>query len=245
MRPPAKALARAALAAAALLAAVPAGAAQRGATSTPRAAPAATSPRTPPAAAPAPAAPARAPASVPLPPPPETAAAASAPRRDLRIGALLGLSTPGGNGGDASLLLQVDAALAWRRTPGGVALAWALPVRTVFLQSDEVSGLESGGFSVEVTPTLRASVPVRPTLALRTEAGLGFVARWTWAEADITYVGRATETDQAFTALARVGFALDWALRPGVTLAFEPLSFGYDLDGNADWNFAAGLGFRL
>ncbi len=88
---------------------------------------------------------------------------------------------------------------------------------------------------------LRAGSP----LSLRADVGIGVVARWISTEVDVTFVGRQTTTDQSFTGVARAGIALDWALRPGVVLAIEPLSLGFDLDGNADWNFAAGLGFRL
>ncbi len=236
---PAPALARATLVAAALLAAAPA-AAQRAPAAAPRTTSSrTTSPRvTPPAAS----------AAVPLPPPPVgTALLPAAPPRALRVGGLVGLSTPSGNGGDPSILLQLDAAIPWRTTAAGVALSWALPVRTVFLQSDDAIGLKSGGMSVEATPALRASVPLRAgsTLAFRTDVGVGAVARWTWAETDVTFVGRRTDTDQTVTGIVRVGFALDWAMKPGVVLAFEPLSFGYDLEGNADWNLAAGLSVRL
>ena len=42
-----------------------------------------------------------------------------------------------------------------------------------------------------------------------------------------------------------MGLALDWAVRPRLSIAIEPLSFGFDLRGNADWIFAAGATYRL
>jgi hypothetical protein len=222
------------------LAAAPSAHAQRSTASPPRAAT--------PAAAPArPAAPAAARAAVPLPPPPPgtTPVARPAPS-PVTVGALVGIASPRGNGGDASLLLQADASVPWRTTPAGIALAWALPVRTILLSAEGAAGVESGGVALEVTPTLRASLPLRGSrVSLRTDAGVGLAARFTWAETDVTFVGRRTERSTDLTGVARVGFALDWALRPNLAIAFEPLSFGFDLDGNADWLFAAGATFRL
>jgi hypothetical protein len=240
---PAKALARASIVLAAVAAASSASPASAAA---PRASPSARAPApaatTPPAAAAAPRA-----ADVPLPPPPAgTSLVAQSSDRDLRVTGLLGLATPSGNGGDASLMLAVDVARPWRTTPGGVALSWALPVRTILLQSDSTEGVKSGGVAFEVTPTLRASIPLGASkVRFRTDAGAGLASRFTWVETDVTFVGRRTETSSDLTGLVRVGLALDWAARPGLIVAFEPLSFGFDLDGNADWIFAAGASFRL
>jgi hypothetical protein len=248
-----KALARATIVLAALGAAAPAAAQRPSATSTRTTAPSTGSTRSGAATA----APARTPsavsvpgtraAPVPLPPPP--AGTALSPRQDGRrfeMSALLGLASPRGNGGDASLALTGVAALPWRTTSSGIALSWALPVRTILLAADEVAGVESGGLALEATPGVRASIPLgRSKASFRTDAGIGVAARWTWVETEVTYVGRRTETSNDVTGVVRLGFSLDYALRPGVQLAVEPLSFGFDLDGNADWIFAAGATFRL
>jgi hypothetical protein len=113
------------------------------------------------------------------------------------------------------------------------------------VSSTSDAGLDSGGYALELTPSLRASVPLRPKLAFRGEAGVGAVYRWTWAEVDQTYVGRRTVTGSETTALVRLGLGLDWAVRPNVALILEPLSFGFDLEGNADWTLAAGATIRL
>jgi hypothetical protein len=142
-------------------------------------------------------------------------------------------------------MLQADIAIPWRTTASGIALAWALPLRTTFPSSDR-AGLKAGGTAVELTPTCRASIPLgRSSLSFRSEAGLGVVARWTWAQVDTQFMGRRTENGQSTTALVRMGFALDWAVRPRLSIAVEPLSFGFDLRGNADWIFAAGATYRL
>lgn len=227
---PATLLARASVVAAALLAASPA-AAQRA-----------------PAARPKPAAPAPSSVAVPVPPPPAgTSLVAQGPeRRRFQVAGLLGLASPRGNGGDGSLMMAVDASLPWRTTPGGLALGVALPVRLILLSSGDAAGVESGGVALEATPGLRASIPLgRSRFSFRTDAGVGVVARSTWVEADVTFVGRRTQTSDDVTGIARIGFSLDYALRPGVSIAIEPLSFGFDLDGNADWIFAAGASFRL
>jgi hypothetical protein len=184
-------------------------------------------------------------AAVPLPPPPAGTKLARQGRPFL-VGAKAGFASPLGNGGDAAGMLQVEAATPWRTTPSGLSLSLALPLRTFLPSKADHSGLESGSSGVELTPTVRASMPLgRSRTSLRTEAGLGVVSRWTWHEVDVRYLGRRTETGQTTTAVARMGFALDWAIRPALTLALEPLSFGFDFEGNADWILAVGASYRL
>ena len=106
--------------------------------------------------------------------------------------------------------------------------------------------MRSGASGLEVTPTVRASIPVgRSSFAFRTQLGIGAVARATWAQVDTRFVGRQTVTGSEGTALVRAGLALDWAVRPRLSIAIEPLSLGFDLRGNADWIFGAGAAYRL
>ena len=143
-------------------------------------------------------------------------------------------------------MLEADVALPWRTTASGVALAWALELRTFLPSKTDAGGLSYGATGLELTPTLRASVPLgRSRAALRTQLGVGAVARWTWAKVDTRFVGRQTVAGKEGTALLRAGVALDWAVRPRLSLALEPVSIGFDLRGNADWIFAAGATYRL
>jgi hypothetical protein len=186
-----------------------------------------------------------APVAVPLPPPPP-GTSLSQTGRTVWAGGKAGFASPLGNGGDAAPVLQVEASTPWRTTRSGLALSLALPMRTFLPSEAEHSGLKSGATGIELTPTLRASMPLgRTRTSLRTEAGLGVVSRWTWAQVDVRYVGRQTETGRTTTAVARVALALDWAVRPRLSIAFEPLSFGFDFEGNADWILAAGATYRL
>lgn len=186
--------------------------------------------------------------AVPLPPAPSGTALVSRPKswRDTRVGALAGMASPQGNGGDASLMLQGEVSVPWRSLPSGLAVGFAVPVRTILLSSEKIAGLESGGLALEVAPCARISFPLRGTkLSARADVGIGAVARWTWTQVDVTYLGRTTTTDRSTTGVVRFGLALDYRLLPNVSIAFEPISMGYDLDGNADWIFAAGASFRL
>jgi hypothetical protein len=184
--------------------------------------------------------------AIPLPPAPPGTTLSPPPSRAFLVGARAGFASPLGNGGDAAPMLQAEVSVPWRTTASGIALALALPMRSVLGAKAERQGLESGATSLELTPTARASMPLgRSRVSLRTEAGLGVVSRWTWAQVDTTFLGRRTETDQETTGLVRIGIALDWAIRPSLSLAIEPLSFGYDFAGNADWIFAAGATYRL
>jgi hypothetical protein len=182
--------------------------------------------------------------AVPLPPPPPGTGLAR-PARNVLVAGKAGFSSPLGNGGDAAPMLQVEAAVPWRTARSGISLSLALPLRAVLGSEGDRSGLEFGATSLELTPTVRASLPLKRNLAFRTEAGLGVVSRWSWAQADVTFLGRRTETSQDTTALVRMGFALDWAVRPRLSVAIEPLSYGFDFEGNADWIFAAGATYRL
>jgi hypothetical protein len=185
-------------------------------------------------------------AAVPLPPPPAGTSLVQPASRPFLVGASVGRDNPLGNGGDGATVLAAEVSTPWRTTAGGVTLGWALELRS-FLPSKTVSsGLGSGATGLEATPTLRASVPLgRSTVALRTQLGVGAVARWTWAQVDTRFVGRRTVTGSEATGLVRAGLALDWRVRPSLTVAIEPLSLGFDLRGNADWIFAAGATYRL
>jgi hypothetical protein len=176
---------------------------------------------------------------------PAPAGGLARPSRTVHVAGKAGLASPLGNGGDAAPMLQAEAAIPWRTSRSGVALSLALPLRAVLGSEGERSGLEFGATSLELTPAVRASIPLRRTLAFRTEAGLGVVSRWGWTQADVTFLGRRTETSHDTTGLLRLGFALDWQVRPRLSVAVEPLSFGFDFDGNADWIFAAGATYRL
>jgi hypothetical protein len=184
--------------------------------------------------------------AVPLPPPPSGTTAVPRAERTVLVGATVGFASQLGNGGDPAAVLAVEASRPWRTTRSGLALTLALPFRTFLPSKAEHGGLESGATGIELTPTLRASMPLgRSRASLRTEAGLGVVSRWTWAQVDVQYLGRKTETGRTTTAVVRTGLALDWAVRPRLTVAIEPLSLGFDLEGNADWIFAAGATYRL
>jgi hypothetical protein len=184
-------------------------------------------------------------AAVPLPPPPPGTSLTRSGRTILVAGKA-GFSSPLGNGGDSSGMLEVEASTPWRTLPSGIALSFALPLRTTLPSETDRAGLKFGATALELTPTLRASMPLgRSSLSFRTEAGLGVVGRWTWAQVDTRFVGRRTETGQSTSALVRMGLALDWAVRPQLSIAIEPLSYGFDFDGNADWIFAAGATWRL
>jgi hypothetical protein len=187
------------------------------------------------------------PAQVPLPPPPAgTVLTRPASPRTLFVGGKAGIASPLGNGGEGSPVLQVEVATPWRTTPSGVSLGWALVLRTSLPSTTSRFGMESGATGLDLTPTARASMPLgRSRWSFRTEAGLGVVSRWTWAEVDTRFLGRRTETGQETTGIVRMGLALDWAVRPGLALAVEPLSYGFDLRGNAEWIFAAGASYRL
>ncbi len=183
--------------------------------------------------------------AVPLPPPPP-GTTLSRPSRTILVAGMAGIASPLGNGGDGAPMLEVEAAIPWRTTASGIALAWALPLRTMLPSKTERDGLEFGSSGLELTPTLRASLPLgRSNVSFRTEAGLGVVSRWTWAQVDTQFLGRRTETGQSTTGLVRMGFALDWAVRPKLSIAIEPLSFGFDFKGNADWILAGGATYRL
>ena len=183
--------------------------------------------------------------AVPLPPPPP-GTSLSRPARTILVAGKAGIASPLGNGGDGSPMIEVEAAIPWRTTASGIALGWALPLRTTFLSTTKRFGLESGGVALELTPTARASVPLgRSSVSFRTEAGLGIVNRWTSQQVDTQFLGRRTDTGQSMTGIVRMGFALDWAVRPRLSVALEPLSFGFDFRGNADWIFAGGLTYRL
>jgi hypothetical protein len=185
--------------------------------------------------------------AVPLPPPPAgTTALSSRTGRMVLVGGTAGFASKLGNGGDASAVIGVEASTPWRTTRSGLALTLAMPFRTFLPSKAEHGGLESGATGIELTPTLRASMPLgRSRASLRSEAGLGVVSRWTWEQVDVRYLGRQTQTGHTTTAIVRTGLAIDWALRPQLTVAFEPLSLGFDLEGNADWIFALGATYRL
>ncbi len=183
--------------------------------------------------------------AVPLPPPPP-GTTLSRPARTILVAGKAGMATPLGNGGDGAAVLQLEAAVPWRTTPSGISLSWALPLRMTLPSKTTRTGLEFGSTGVELTPTLRASVPLgRSSVSFRTDTGLGIVSRWTWMQVDTQFLGRRTETGSGTSALVRMGFAIDWAVRPQLSIAIEPLSFGFDFDGNADWIFAAGATYRL
>lgn len=187
-----------------------------------------------------------APSSVPLPPAPAGTALVRPPGRTFLAGARVGLDTRLGNGGDGAAVFEVDVVTPWRTTASGVALAWALELRSFLPSKTDAEGLGFGSTGLELTPTLRASVPIGASrVALRTQLGLGAVTRWTWKQVDTRFVGRETVTGSETTGLVRAGLALDWTVRPRLTVALEPLSLGFDLRGNADWILAAGATYRL
>ncbi len=189
-----------------------------------------------------------APAYAPLPPQPvvTTYPVVQPSSPGFRVSALVGAASPQGNGGDASVVLHVEGSSALYTTAAGVTFSLALPVRGVKLSSTAIAGIQAGGYGLEGTPTLRASLPLgRSKLSLRSDLGVGVVHRWTWTQTDVTYLGRITEVSQDTTGILRLGISFEWALRPGVSLVAEPLTFGWDLDGNADWIFAGGLSYRL
>jgi hypothetical protein len=188
-------------------------------------------------------------ASVPLPPPPAGTALSrpSTSARQLSAAGKIGYFSPLGNGGDGAAVLEVEVSAPWRTTAAGVSLGWALELRSFLPSKADRNGVRSGATGLEVTPALRASVPLGASraAALRTQLGVGAVARWTWNEVDQRFVGRKTVTGSEATALLRAGVAIDWAVRPNLSLAIEPVSLGFDLRGNADWIFAAGATYRL
>lgn len=185
--------------------------------------------------------------AVPLPPPPPgTTLTRPAAARMVLVAAKAGLASPLGNGGEGGPMLQIEAATPWRTTSSGVALAWALPLRTMLYGTTQRAGLEFGGTVLELTPTARASFPLGLSrVSFRTEAGIGLVSRWTWAQVDTQFLGRRTETAQTTSAVVRMGLGIDWAVNPRVSIALEPLSLGFDFDGNADWIFGGGVAYRL
>ena len=184
---------------------------------------------------------------VPLPPPPAgTFPSRPASSRILLVGGKAGIASPLGNGGEASPVLQFEVATPWRTTTSGISVGWALVLRTFMPSTTSRFGMESGATGLDLTPTARASVPLgRSRVSFRTEAGVGVVSRWTWAQVDTRFIGRRTETGQETTGVVRMGLALDWAVRPRLAIAIEPLSYGFDLRGNAEWIFAAGASYRL
>lgn len=183
--------------------------------------------------------------AVPLPPPPPGATLLRPPARPWHLGATVGYDARLGNGGDGAAVLAVGVATPWRTTAAGVALGWALELRS-FLPSKTDAGLAYGSTGLELGPALRASVPLgRSGAALRTQLGAGAVTRWTWAETDTRFVGRQTGTGTETTGVVRAGLALDWAVRPRLTVVVEPLSLGFDLRGNADWILSAGATYQL
>jgi hypothetical protein len=150
------------------------------------------------------------------------------------------------DGGGWNPAILVEGAMPLRTTPAGVALSLVLPVRTVYLRTEDVATTKTSGLSVEVTPTLRAAFALRPgRLSLRVDGGAGVVQRWSSVETDVQFLGRHTTTHSDTAALLRVGAALELTLRNGVVLTAEPLSLGYDLDGGAVWSIAFGAAFRL
>jgi len=185
-------------------------------------------------------------AFVPLPPPPAGTRLTSSDTRTFPVGAKLGYDVRLGNGGDGALVLEADVASPWRTTvAAGLALSGALEVRGFMPSKTERAGLASGYTGFEVTPTLRGAFPLGRGVALRTQLGLGIVGRWTWAEVDTQFVGRQTVTGGQTTLVVRTGLALDWTVRPRLSVAIEPLSLGLDFRGNADWIVAAGATYRL
>lgn len=210
---------------------------------------AATAPAKTPAARPAPApAPSLAarPSSAAVPLPPAPAGTALAPRglRPWFAGARAGIASPRGNGGDSGFALVLEGATPWKTTASGLDLAWVVPLRTIVLSSER-AGLKSGGVAFELSPALRTSVALSRTISFRTDVGAGVVSRLGWTQVDVTFVGRKTETSNKTTGLARIGAGFDWAVKPNLAIAIEPLSLGYDFDGNADWIFAAGATYRM
>jgi hypothetical protein len=183
---------------------------------------------------------------VPLPPPPAGTSLSPSSSRVVFAGGKAGIASPLGNGGEGSPMLQVEVATPGSVSASGISFGYALVLRT-FLPSEAVRfGMKSGATGLDLTPTARASVPLgRSRVSFRTEAGVGVVSRWTWAQVDTRFIGRRTETGQETTGIVRMGLALDWAVRPRLAIAIEPLSYGFDLRGNAEWIFAAGASYRL
>lgn len=187
--------------------------------------------------------------AIPLPPPPagtsrlETAPPAG--RDPLRAAALVGFARSQ-NGGDLAPMLRVEGVLPLSRTPSGLFVGLVVPLRTIYVAPQETEGIEKSGVSFEVSPGARLALPLRGGKAtVRADAGVGVVHRRVSVLVDQAFVGRVRETVSKTPGIVRLGLGGSIALSPTLVLDLEPLSVGYDLDGGADWSFAAGLSFRL
>ncbi len=186
--------------------------------------------------------------AIPLPPPPPGTSRLEAPpagREPLRAAALLGFARSQ-DGGDLSPMLRVEGVVPLSRTPSGLSVGLVVPLRAVYMSPEETEGIETSGVSFEVAPGARLALPLRGgKTTLRADAGVGVVHRRVSVLVDQVFVGRIRQTDSATAGILRLGLSGSIALSPALVLDLEPLSVGYDLDGGADWSFAAGLSFRL
>ncbi|WP_242355843.1 hypothetical protein [Anaeromyxobacter sp. SG64] len=187
--------------------------------------------------------------AIPLPPPPPGTSRlpASTPggRDPLRAAALFGFSRSQ-DGGDLSPMLRLEGVLPLSRTPAGLSVGLVAPLRAVYVRPKEADGIETSGVSFEATPGVRLALPLRGgKAAVRADAGVGVVHHRVTVLVDQVFVGRIRETQTSTTGIFRLGLGGSVALSPKLVLDLEPLSVGYDLDGGADWSFAAGVSFRL
>jgi hypothetical protein len=187
--------------------------------------------------------------AIPLPPPPAGTSRLETPpptgRDPLRAAALVGFARSQ-DGGDLSPMLRVEGVLPLSHTPSGLSVGLVVPLRAVYMSPEETEGIETSGVSFEVTPGARLALPLRGgKAAVRADAGVGVVHRRVSVLVDQAFVGRIRETASTTAGIVRLGLGGSIALSPTLVLDLEPLSVGYDLDGGADWSFAAGLSFRL
>jgi len=188
--------------------------------------------------------------AIPLPPPPAGTTRLEAPpssggREPLRAAALLGFARSQ-DGGDLQPMLRLEGVLPLTRTPSGLSVGLVVPLRAVYARPEETLGVETSGASFELSPAARLGLALRGgKAALRADAGVGVVHRRVSVLTDQVFVGRIRETHSSTAGILRLGLGGSVALSPTVVLDLEPVSVGYDLDGGADWSFAAGASFRL
>jgi hypothetical protein len=189
--------------------------------------------------------------AVPLPPPPPgtTLLQQSPPpapaSRGLQVAASMGFSKAQG-GGDSNPLLRVDAIVPVGRTPAGLGVAFVLPLRATYLRTQSFADFELSGVQFEVTPSARLSLPFNGgKAALRADAGVGVVHTRIAVEMEAQFLGKQTIVETDTAPMMRFALGADFDLSPKLRLSVEPLSFGYDFDGGADWTFVAGATFRL
>jgi hypothetical protein len=185
---------------------------------------------------------------VPLPPPPPGTVLlprAAPPRPDnpagLEAAALLGVSNAREGGDGTNPLVRGELALPLGVTPAGLGVSLVLPVRSLWLRPRTIADVEVSGLQVEVTPSARLTVPLRRAGAtVRVDAGAGYAWSRVATKEDVAFVGRVTTVETSTAAVARAALSVALPLGPALTVVVEPVSFGFDFHGGADWTVAAG-----